>query len=323
MTLRAFLAVLFLAPALASAQDPAAFFPYEVGDRWIYAVEGTTGGDTVQAVVEWTIDEIGAHPETDTLTVQVVRRDPDATEVSSTCLIQIFKPQEGRWQAWMFRAQEGDLALCRASGGLPFGQGQTTSYPFLYWPHPSEESEVAIGSEVYEVETVEAQFSNDYSAGPRPPYVSYSTQAQALMADGIGIVSATVIETATDVGTTPPDRLRRDTVRTQLLGAVVGGQEYGDLQVVSAEPGPMPPQLAIQWSPNPVRGAATVHFLNSRPGAQARLQVFDTAGRLVLERTVATGSPVRLRVDALPAGVYVARAVIGEEVTYTRFVVLR
>lgn len=59
-------------PVWAAAQDPGAFFPHGVGDRWVYEVEGVTArygspADTVDATVEWRVLEVQSSAEADTL----------------------------------------------------------------------------------------------------------------------------------------------------------------------------------------------------------------------------------------------------------------
>jgi hypothetical protein len=88
---------------------------------------------------------------------------------------------------------------------------------------------------------------------------------------------------------------------------------------VAAEPGPVPSSeggLGVEVSPNPFRDTAEVTLTLAEP-AEVTAAVYDVLGRrvaLLHEGALSSGShPFTLDGAALPAGVYVVRAVVGKE----------
>jgi hypothetical protein len=91
------------------------------------------------------------------------------------------------------------------------------------------------------------------------------------------------------------------------------------------------PGLALQASPNPTLGSTTLDYAVPRAG-EARIEVFDTAGRLV--RTLLVGpvaeGPGSItwngrgeRGEALPSGVYLARLSIAGGVANRKILLVR
>ncbi len=294
---------MLVASALAAlAQDVGGpeYFPYVVGDRWVYDVEGTTAnGDTIRAVVDWTVLEIDTTPDADTVWVRSVRRDLDGEISEATCK---FERSRGTYQ---FLRGYSSSPLCRSSGGFPFGNGLTTSYPFLNNLVATGSAEVSVGTGVYVTETATASFRNSYTSGPNQPYVHSDTHVRTHLAEGIGFTRIEVIETEYRGGLI--GYTHRDTVRATLIGADVGGDTFGDIQPVASEPVTEAETVSISIGPNPVRGRARA-WLSGEPGRRIHLSVFDVQGREVLNLEGQAGETVTLDFGGVSPGLYIVRA---------------
>lgn len=302
----------------ALAQSAEGFFPYHVGDRWLYEVEGTTGhADTVDAVIEWTILEVKTSEEADSISVAVSRQNLDGSTWEGTCGLR--RTWGGNRYDFLQLIESSDYELCSVRGGLPFGDYR--SYPFLNGPDALGTEIVEVGGSAYTVKAASADFYySTECCGRPPPDHQYHTGVRALLADGIGIVEMRYTFEEDYRYSTP---VRRDTLRTRLVGAQVGGNLYGDIQPVASEPGPRGPSFSIRVGPNPARGRAVVWVSGVEPGVPVRIWLFDAYGRVVREVTVGVQRQVTVSLDGLAAGLYHARVEADGEVAQTRVVVMR
>ena len=315
------LAALFcgFAPTV-SAQVSGSFFPYHVGDRWVYTLDGTTAGgplasaDTLAgATVEWTVLDVRTSASADTISVRAERRAGGSTVVA-TC--RLLRGRTG--SSFLSATLRPYNSLCTSRSGFPFGTIGTTSYPFLYGPTPIGLGTVDVGGITYAVETARGQFFNSYQSPPRPPFAVTSTKVESVLAAGIGIVETTVIESHNE-NSVP---FNRDTLRVRLVGAVVGGQTYGRIDPVASEAGPSSSALSVHVGPNPARGTATVRVGGA--SGETTLRVVDVRGRVVREMEVAAGaSSTVLDLGGLAPGVYGVRVEGGGSVAVARLVVVR
>lgn len=97
-------------------------------------------------------------------------------------------------------------------------------------------------------------------------------------------------------------------------------------------PGETRTQLALAVSPHPARGPVNVSLALPQAEREVMVNVFDATGRQVAElhRGAASAGPLRLtwsrtdhRGEAVPAGLYFVRALVGSEQLGQRLVVLR
>ena len=82
-------------------------------------------------------------------------------------------------------------------------------------------------------------------------------------------------------------------------------------------------QDAIRLYPNPAREYLYLKFKEDVPGNTARVEVFDTWGRLFQKAQLgfsAPAEPVRINIASLPDGVYLVKAAIGERFYIGEFV---
>lgn len=307
-----------LAPTV-SAQASGDFFPYHVGDRWVYTLDGTTAvgplasADTLAgATVEWTVLDVRTSASADTISVRAERRAGGST-VMATCRLLRRRTESSFLSATLPPYN----SLCRSRSGFPFGTIGTTSYPFLYGPTPIGLGTVDVGGITYAVETARGQFVNSYQSPPRPPFAFTSTKVESVLAAGIGIVETTVIESHNE-NSVP---FNRDTLRVHLVGAVVGGQTYGRIDPVASEAGPAVSALSVRIGPNPARRATTVQVGGAV--SETVLRVIDIRGRVVRETVVAAGASTVLDVTGLAPGVYSVWAEAAGDVAVERLVVVR
>ena len=302
------LLVVVLLSASAQAQDTSVeYFPHDVGDRWVYAVEGTTArGDTLDAEIEWTVVDVRAATTVDTVRVYAVRRDPSGAVSEATCEIERSR------DSYRFLRGLSASALCRSGGGFPFGDGLTTSYPYLSDLTAIGFAAVPVGMETVMAEMATARNLNSYTSGPWNPYKHSETRVSAQLADGIGLVSAEIIEKeyrGMIIGYT-----HRDTVRTTLLGAEVGGRTYGTIRPVSSNTTPGAVGLTVSVAPNPTAGEARI-YVRGDTGEDVRLQLLDARGRIVHGDEGRVGAEFVLDLSGLAPGLYFARVSSGASVT--------
>jgi hypothetical protein len=79
--------------------------------------------------------------------------------------------------------------------------------------------------------------------------------------------------------------------------------------------------LAFEIFPNPLRSGGTLHISADIQGRNAKLELFDIAGRAHYT-TMLYKSPAALDMPELPAGVYVARLTQGDQVMVRRLIVV-
>ncbi|MEM6336022.1 MAG: ASPIC/UnbV domain-containing protein, partial [Bacteroidota bacterium] len=100
--------------------------------------------------------------------------------------------------------------------------------------------------------------------------------------------------------------------------------EGSGLVTTTAETAPEAMTLGLAMFPNPARGGVNASLRIDEPGA-VRLEVYDLLGRRVLtpvtQRLPAGTHDLRVDVSALPAGLYIARAVTPNAEHTIRFAV--
>jgi len=136
-------------------------------------------------------------------------------------------------------------------------------------------------------------------------------------------------EAGEGLGTTSSTRVGLVYVGTEYVFGGTSGANLWRRPVggaTAAEPGATAPGLELLVAPNPARGAATV-TLTLNAAQPATVTVYDALGRRVaaLHDGMLAAGPHAFRLDtaALPAGVYVARAVTGGAVVMHRLTVVR
>ncbi|MEO0559556.1 MAG: hypothetical protein AAF170_15375, partial [Bacteroidota bacterium] len=154
------------------------FFRHEVGDRWVYRVEGVAWPDTLQATVEWEFKgHFGVGQEAEMR--YAVERTLDSGEVESG-LCGIRAPFDNYLAPYPSRDP-----LCRSGGGFPFS---IDTYPFLY-PTDSSRVDTFHASGVEYVDTLYgARFSYFYHFDPRDLGEYESAEVEAIFVEGLGQV---------------------------------------------------------------------------------------------------------------------------------------
>ncbi|MEM1054469.1 MAG: choice-of-anchor Q domain-containing protein [Bacteroidota bacterium] len=110
-------------------------------------------------------------------------------------------------------------------------------------------------------------------------------------------------------------------------GCDIGATETQEGFVVRSEDAPGPTEadgLALRLAPNPATAPASVE-LRAEPGEHVTVEVLDVRGRRVrlLHEGPVSSDGLAVEVGALPAGIYLVRAVSGSEVISARLTVLR
>lgn len=106
------------------------------------------------------------------------------------------------------------------------------------------------------------------------------------------------------------------TVRFARVGGTTYGTPLGIPEVVSDEPDPSSPALALRVAPTPTAGPVTLAVVGA--ASPADVEVFDALGRRVWRGGVAGETTVDARGWA--PGVYVVRAIAGDATATTRIV---
>lgn len=309
---------------LASAQGSDGFFPYHVGDRWIYHIEGVTpySGvpyselvDTVDAFIEWEILDIRTSEKADSLSIAVGRQNRDGSMWAETCGL-IYEPEPLPY----LRLVEGAVPeLCTVRGGLPFHIYH--SYPYLHGRDTLGTATVGVGGSMYVVEAASAYYGHDDSCCGRVPHAhTYRTDVEALLADGIGMVEMTY---RFHHNYRWSDPIRRDTLRSRLVGAEIDGQVYGNIQPVASESDPRPSSLVIRVGPNPTRGEAVVWVSGTEVGTRVRVRVLDVRGRVVRDVSAVPRNGAPLQTGGLAPGVYHVVARSANNFAHARLVITR
>jgi hypothetical protein len=307
--------------SVASAQTGGDLFPYSVGDRWVYEVEGVAphhvspGADTVRARVEWRVEEVREGAPADTVLFRVVRDDAGGGGYDTVCgfavepgpdAYSLLFPADGAVEG----SDPYDYWQCRWSSAFP---SAAVSYPLLFWPDSTETRQVSVGGQAVIREAGDATWGYAH-CGPSPYCLVYrSTRARSTLMANIGQVSLEAIYSVTNQGTP----VRRDTLRAWLVGAEVGGVAYGELRPVAAEAAPSA-RRTLHADPSVTVGPVTV-----RAEAPGRLTVIDLRGRRVLSADVVRLGETRINLGHLPAGLYMIRLESLQGPATARVVVVR
>ncbi|PAP76531.1 T9SS type A sorting domain-containing protein [Rubrivirga marina] len=305
--------------SVASAQTGGDLFPYAVGDRWVYEVEGVAahnvspGADTVRARVEWRVEEVREGAPADTVLFRVVRDDAGGGGYETVCGFAVepgpdahslLFPADGAVEG----ADPYDYWQCRWSSAFP---SAAVSYPFIHWPDSTEARGVAIGEQTVVREAGTAWWSYSYCGTPCTTF--RRTETRSTLLAGVGQVELEATYGVTDQGTP----VRRDTLRARLVGAEVGGVAYGELRPVATEAGPAA-RPTLHADPSVTTGPVTV-----RAEASGWLAVFDLSGRRVLTTETAPSGRADLDLRSLPPGLYILRLVTAEGAATARVAVVR